>query len=315
VAIVTSPQDFNVEDLYVDLGPQVNHPLYLKCEGFNFAGSIKLKAARGMIEAAEDQGRLRPGDTLVESSSGNLGIALSMISADRGYRFVCVTDTRCHESVIAQMRAFGAEVHVITEPDGERGLVGARVDYVQALLTADSRYVWLNQYDNAANAATHEWTTAREVDKYFPELDVLFVGAGTTGTLMGCARYFKANRPETTVVAVDAVGSTLFGGPASRRMIPGIGTGIRPAIFDASLVDDVVLVAEEDTVRMCRTLAGRGFMFGGSTGAVVSGAQTWLANNPRPARNAVAIAPDLGLHYLRTIYRPEWVRETYGVGA
>jgi cysteine synthase A len=174
----------------------------------------------------------------------------------------------------------------------------------------DERYVWLNQYANSGNWLAHHGSTAPEIAKAFPELDVLFVGAGTTGTLMGCARYFREHRPSVRIVAVDAVGSVTFGAPASPRLIPGLGTSVRPQLLDESLVDDVVHVREEDTVKMCHRLASAGFVFGGSTGTVVSGAQRWLADNG--ATTAVAIAPDLGERYLDSVYRPEWVEQSYG---
>ena len=122
--------------------------LFLKCEGFNFAGSIKLKAATEMVEAAERDGVLTPGSVLVESSSGNLGVALSMIAASKGYGFLCVTDSRCNLSTRRLMEAFGSQVHVITEPDPVGGFLGARINYVRALCASDDRYVWLNQYTN-----------------------------------------------------------------------------------------------------------------------------------------------------------------------
>ena len=195
--------------------------LFLKCEGFNFAGSIKLKAATEMVEAAERDGVLTPGSILVESSSGNLGVALSMIAANRGYGFVCVTDSRCNLSTKRMMQALGSQVHVITEPDRVGGFLGARINYVRALCASDDRYVWLNQYYNPQNWKAHYRKTAPAIARQFPQLDVLFVGAGTCGTLMGCARYFQEWHRPVRVVAVDSVGSVTFGGPAGRRMIPG----------------------------------------------------------------------------------------------
>src|SRR6266700_3088544 len=114
--VISVPQAFNAEELYVDLRPIFGRSLFLKCEGFNFAGSIKLKAATEMVEAAERDGVLKPGSILVESSSGNLGVALSMIAASKGYRFLCVTDLRCNQSTRLLMEALGSQVHVITEP-------------------------------------------------------------------------------------------------------------------------------------------------------------------------------------------------------
>src|SRR6476469_512027 len=117
VPIISTPQDFNEEKLYVDLRSIFGRSLFLKCEGFNFAGSIKLKAATEMVEAAERDGLLRPGSVLVESSSGNLGVALSMIAAAKGYRFLCVNYPRCNLATRLMMEALGGQVHVITEPD------------------------------------------------------------------------------------------------------------------------------------------------------------------------------------------------------
>ena len=178
VPIISTPQGFNEEELYVDLEPTFGYSLFLKCEGFNFAGSIKLKAAAEMIEAAERDGVLTPGSVLVESSSGNLGVALSMIAANKGYGFLCVTDSRCNLSTKRLMQAFGSQVHVITEPDPVDGLLGARINYVRALCASDDRYVWLNQYSNPQNWMAHYRSTAPAIARQFPRLDVLFVGAG-----------------------------------------------------------------------------------------------------------------------------------------
>jgi N-(2-amino-2-carboxyethyl)-L-glutamate synthase len=185
---------------------------------------------------------------------------------------------------------------------------------VRALCASDRRYVWLNQYTNQANWQAHYRTTAPAVARCFPRLDVLFVGVGTSGTLMGCARWFRQWRRRVLIVAVDSVGSVAFGGTAGRRMIPGLGTSVPPALLDESYIDDVVRVEESDTVRECRRLAARGFLFGGSTGTVVSGAGQWLALHGRPGLTAVAIAPDLGERYLDTVYRDGWLPETAGTG-
>ncbi|MFJ8860102.1 2,3-diaminopropionate biosynthesis protein SbnA [Streptomyces sp. NPDC102451] len=311
--VISAPEDFHVEDLYVDLRPTFDVPLYLKCEGFNFAGSIKLKAAASMVAEAEARGELTPGSVIVESSSGNLGVALSMIAATRGYRFLCVTDTRCNLVTRQLMEAMGAQVHVVTEPHPGTGFLGARLDLVRELCASDSRYFWMNQHANPYNWMAHYRTTAPSIAKAFPELDVLFVGAGTTGTLMGCARYFKEEGLPVTVVAVDSIGSVTFGGPAGPRMIPGLGAGVRPPILDESFVDDVVHVAETDAIRDVHRLASGGFLFGGSTGTVISGATRWLRKHrDGESVTAVAISPDLGERYLDSVYRPSWVADVYG---
>jgi 2,3-diaminopropionate biosynthesis protein SbnA len=312
VSVISVPEDFNEEGLYIDLRSIVGRSLYLKCEGFNFAGSIKLKAATEMVEAAERDGLLRPGSVLVESSSGNLGVALSMLAASRGHRFLCVTDSRCNLSTRRMMEALGSGVHVIAEPDPVGGFLAARLAHVRALCASDDRYVWLNQYANPGNWRAHYRRTAPAIARQFPGLDVLFVGAGTTGTLMGCARYFRQWRRRVRVVAVDSAGSVTFGGPPARRMIPGLGTSVRPPLLDESYVDEVVHVEEADTIRACHRLARNGFLFGGSTGTVVSGATEWLSRYDACGLTAVAIAPDLGERYLDTVYQTNWLQDLYG---
>jgi N-(2-amino-2-carboxyethyl)-L-glutamate synthase len=312
VAVISDPQAFNEDDLYVDLRPIFGPSLFLKCEGFNFAGSVKLKAATEMVETAAREGVLTPGAVLVESSSGNLGVALSVIAASKGYQFLCVTDSHCNLSARLLMEALGSQVHVVAEPDAVGGFLGARINYVRALCAADARYVWLNQYTNPGNWKAHYRTTAPAIARQFPQLDVLFVGAGTTGTLMGCARYFRERLRPVRVIAVDSVGSVAFGGTRGRRMIPGLGASIRPPLLDESYVDDVIHVEEADTIRVCHRLARRGFVFGGSTGTVVSGAMSWLARHDASDLTAVAIAPDLGERYLDTIYQTNWLQAIYG---
>ena len=181
MTVISVPQEFNAEELYVDLRSSLGRPLFLKCEGFNFAGSIKVKPAVEMVNAAEQAGRLTPRSILVESSSGNLGVALSMIAASKGYRFLCVTDSRCNLSTRLLMKALGGEVHLITEPDPESGFLGARLDYIRALCASDDRYVWLNQYANPGNWMAHYRTTAPSIARSFPDLDVLFVGPAPRG--------------------------------------------------------------------------------------------------------------------------------------
>lgn len=331
MTVISHPQSYDEAGLFVDLAPSLGTKLYLKVEGFNFAGSVKIKAAAEMVERAEREGLLRPDSIIVESSSGNLGVAMSIIAADRGYRFVCVVDPRCNLATRQLIETYGARVHQVTEPDPEHGYLGARLNHVRRLCESDERYVWLNQYANPGNWQAHYRRTGPEILREFPDLDVLFVGAGTTGTLMGCARFFAEQRRRVRIVAVDAVGSVTFGGPAAARLIPGLGTSVPPQELqalighspqlDESIIDEVVMVAEPDTVRTCHRLARRGFLFGGSTGTVVSGATAWLARHaegsgrsgrPGAPMTAVAIAPDFGERYLDTLYHANWVRDVYG---
>ena len=311
VTVITAPQDYLQDDLYVDLAPQVGHALYLKCEAFNFAGSIKLKAAREIIARLEASGNLTGESILIESTSGNMGIAIGMIAANKGLRFVCVTDPRCNAASMRMIRALGAEIRMIEEPDPCTGYLGSRLRYVRDLCARDPRYVWLNQYTSAGNWGAHFRLTGPAIERQFPDLDVLFVGTGTAGTLMGCARYFHDRPNPPTIVAVDSIGSVAFGQP-SPRWIPGLGSSVTPPQLDRGYIDDVVMVDERATIRACRDLAARGFLFGGSTGTVVSGAVSWLdEHDPDRRLTAVALAPDLGERYLETVYNDAWTAATY----
>lgn len=316
MAIIGSPHELIDSDLYIDLTSVLGHALYVKCEGFNFGGSIKMKAAVAMVADAERDGVIRDDSILIESSSGNLGVALSIIAAWKEIPFTCVTDRRCNDLTASVMRAVGTRIVVVDEPDAEGGYLKARLDLVRRYCEEDDRYIWLNQYSNEANWLAHFKDTARGILKHFPDLDVLFVGVGTAGTAMGCLRYFRDTGSTARVVAVDSVGSVSFGSPPANRLIPGIGAGVLPPMLDPNAFDDVVLVPEEAAVRMCRTLSARGLLFGGSTGTVVDGARTWLErNDPQRTLRTVCISPDLGDRYLDTVYDDAWVRGHFGPGA
>jgi len=312
--VISNPYEFVQDDLYVDLKPYIGHLLYLKCEGFNFARSVKLKAAREIVASLEANGAITPGSVLIESTSGNMGVAIAMIAASKGLPFVCVTDPRCNPVTRRIIEVLGADVRVVDEPDQNGGYLGSRLQYVREACAADPRYVWLNQYASPANWQAHYRLTGPAIDRQFPDLSVLFIGGGTAGTLMGCARYFRSRRHPPLIVAVDSVGSVAFGGPPGTRRIPGLGSGVPVPRLDTRYIDDVVMVAEADTIRTCRKLAAHGFLFGGSTGTVVYAATSWLGAHDRGRRlKAVALAPDLGEPYLDSIYHDAWVQAHYPI--
>jgi 2,3-diaminopropionate biosynthesis protein SbnA len=315
MTVIDRADAFNVGNLFVDLAPVLGEPLLLKCEGLNFAGSIKLKTAVGLLDRAEATGLVSPGrTTLVESSSGNLGIGIGIAAASRGYRFICVTDSRCNQGAIKMMRALGVTVEVVTQPHPRLGLLGARLDRVRDLVTSGADHVWLNQYENSANWQAHRDSTGPEILRELGRVDTVFVGVGTSGTAMGVARYLREASPGTRVVGVDVEGSVSFGGPAGTRYVAGIGSSIRPPLLDVSLLDAVVYVSEQDSVRACRSLVRHGYLFGGSTGSVVAGARSWLRDEGLgPGTVNVAIAPDLGERYLDTVYRDDWAHDVLGM--
>lgn len=287
---------------------------YLKLEGLNPAGSIKLKTALGLIDDLELGGYLKPGSRLIESSSGNLGVALSMICATKGYRFTCVTDPLASEHNLILMRAAGAYVIQVDERDESGGYLGTRIRCIEEHLKADPELVWTNQYANTAGPRAHADSTAQEILREFDSVDYLFVGTGTTGTLMGCLDRFRKQSPGTRVIAVDAHGSVTFGFPPARRRLPGLGTSRRPGLrdLDGNQPDEVVRVEETDAIRACRRLAiDRGVFVGASTGAVVA-AMLQRGRNFPPDATLVAVSPDMGDRYAQTIYDEDWVLQNYG---
>jgi cysteine synthase A len=313
VVIYEHAYEMVLDNVFLHLGDAItNVEVYLKIEGLNPAGSIKLKAAVSMVEDAERRGVLRPGDTLIESSSGSLGTALAMVSATKGYHFICVTDPNTLPMSVDIMAALGAEVVEVDWLDASGGYLGSRITYIQQRVAENPRLVWLNQYANPANWLAHDRCTAKAITAELPRVDFLFVGVGTSGTLMGCISHFRKVSPDTRIIAVDAVGSVSFGSPAGPRFIPGVGASRRPEILRPELVDELVLVSETDTVRTCRRLARQhGLLAGGSTGSVVSAI---LSRGPElPAGSCVVgVSPDFGDRYTRTIYDDVWVAERFG---
>lgn len=285
---------------------------FLKMESLNPAGSIKLKTAVGLINDLQARGLLGPDTILIESSSGNLGVALAMICAERGIPFTCVVDPNSSSHNIRMMRSYGAEVIQVEIPDANGGFLGTRIELIRQKVASDPRYVWLNQYENAANPRAHARTTARSISQHFGHVDYVFVGAGTTGTLMGCIQHFQRHHPTTRIIAVDSVGSVTFDTPASRRFIPGLGTSQRPPIFNADGIHALEMVPESHTVAMCRILArSKGLLVGGSTATVIAAVHAWR-ERIEPGSVVVALSPDWGERYLDTLYDDQWVEQRFG---
>lgn len=284
----------------------------MKLEAFNPAGSVKMKTASGMIHDLEARGRINSQTMLIESSSGSLGVALALICAERDYRFTCVVDPNTAPHNVKIMKALGASVVVIDKRDENGGFLASRISYIKELVTSDQRYLWLNQYANPENPRAHARTTAQSIFRSFESVDYLFIGTGTSGTLMGCIDFFGKHSPHTKIIAVDTIGSVTFGHAASKRYIPGIGTSRRPEIFSPEGIHDVELVAESDAISMCRHLArNNGILAGGSTGTVLCAVRRWKDRIAQEA-TVVMISPDSGERYLDTIYDDEWVRDRFG---
>ena len=308
--IIESPLDIIFRDLFYRLRSFARcHDVFLKLEGFNVSGSIKVKTAIGLIEDLERRGIVRPHETvIVESSSGNLGIALSLVCAIKGYKFICVTDSNSTRANIRGMELYGATVLVVNDRDADGGFLTNRFRAIDDILQSEPNAVWLNQYDNIANKNVHAAETANEIANEFENVDWIFVGAGTTGTLAGISERLRQEFPKIKIVAVEPAGSVTFGGRPGNRNIPGIGTSLRPKLADLSNPDRIVAIDEATTVETCLSFVrDYHLLVGGSTGTVLAAVQK-LASEFTPGDTIVAISADLGDKYLDTVYNPAWVR-------
>ncbi|MFE8148630.1 2,3-diaminopropionate biosynthesis protein SbnA [Brenneria goodwinii] len=299
------------DDVFLSLDDVVHErTINLKMEGFSIGGSIKIKPAIKSISRMELEGTLTHGKTVIESSSGNFGIALSIVCASKGYQFICVTDPNILPSSERLIRAYGGEIIKVTKKDSNGGYLQERIDTIRTMTAADSNLIWVNQYCNIDNLDAHYLNTGPNILKQFPHLDYLFVGAGTTGTLGGVSRYFHEYSPHTKIIAVDSKGSVTFGGKSGKRLIPGLGTSSPPAIRTRAIYDDLVMVGEDDTIKMCQKLARKGLLVGGSTGTVIQGILQYSGNIPKES-SIVAISPDFGEKYTNTIFNSIWVKENF----
>ena len=307
--IIESPLELIFRDLFYRLPAFAgNHDVFLKLEGFNVTGSIKVKTAIKLVEDLEQRGIATPNETvLVESSSGNLGLALSLVCAIKGYEFICVTDPNANRAAIRGIELYGAKVILVDDRDRAGGYLGSRLRKIDQILRSNPNAVWLNQYANIANKNVHAEQTAVEITREFDKVDWVFVGTGTTGTLCGVSERLRQEFPWIKVVAVEPEGSVTFGGLPGKRNIPGIGTSVRPKLADFANPDLVVTVDEEKTVESCISFVrDYHLLVGGSTGTVLAAVRQ-LAPEFTLGDTIVAISPDLGERYLDTIYERSWV--------
>lgn len=286
--------------------------VYGKLEMMNPGGSAKDRPALRMIQHAWDKGLIRPGSVVIESSSGNMAISLAYICRYMGLRFISVIDPRTAEQNIRIMKAFGAEVHYVSEPDEETGeFLSARLNRVRALLAEIPGSYWPNQYANEHNYMSHYDTTMREIAEHLPKVDYLFGGASTCGTLLGCSKYIHDHNMSTQIVAVDAEGSVLFGGNKGHRRFPGLGAGIVPPFALEPFADHVKSVSDWEMVVGCRMLVDQeAILVGPSSGGVVMALHNMLSELPEHAV-CVLIIHDRGERYLDTVYSEDWVQQQF----
>lgn len=269
--------------------------IYVKLEKYNPGGSIKDRAALGMIEKAEKEGILKPGDTIVEPTSGNTGIALAMIGKLKGYKVIIVMPETMSIERRNMMKAYGAEL-VLTE--GAKGMKGA-IEKAEELANGKEGYFVPQQFMNEANPLKHYETTADEIIKDLKEIDVFVAGVGTGGTIAGVGERLKQYNSSIKVVALEPSKSPVIsGGQAGPHKIQGIGAGFIPDIYKKEVVDEVITISDEDAFEYARRMGKEeGILVGISSGANIAGAIK-LAKQLGKGKIVVTVAPDGGDKYL-----------------
>lgn len=273
--------------------------LLLKLEAFNPGGSVKDRAALRMIEDAEKDGLLAPGATIVEPTSGNTGVGLAWIGASKGYKVILTMPETMSMERRNLLKAYGATLELTPGSEGMKGAI-RRAEELQASIPGA---VILGQFTNPSNPRAHELTTGPEIwADTEGAVDVFVAGAGTGGTVSGTGRFLKSVKPSVEIVAVEPLTSAVLSGEkAGKHGLQGIGAGFVPDTYDASVVDRVIPVSDDDAFSAARMLARKcGFLAGISSGAALHAAMT-LATEPAYAgKTIVALLPDTGERYLST---------------
>ena len=269
--------------------------VYVKLEKFNLSGSVKDRAALGMIEAAEKEGLLKEGSVIIEPTSGNTGIALALIGRLKGYKVIIVMPDTMSIERRATLKAYGAEL-ILT--DGTKGM-GEAIAVAEKLAAENSNYFLPQQFNNKANPEKHYETTAKEIIDDFKIIDAFVAGVGTGGTIVGVAKRLKERSKDTKVVGVEpSTSAVLSGENPGKHSIQGIGTGFIPKNYDASVVDEIVKISSEEAFEYAKKASHDfGLFVGISSGANIAAAYQ-VAKKLGKGKIVVTLAPDGGEKYL-----------------
>lgn len=293
-----------------------HHRILVKHESYLPAGSVKERTAVGLLRALDREQPLTPGTVVVESTSGNLGIALARQLTRVGGSLIAVIDPKTPAAARHLLLAAGAALHLVDEDDGHGGYLLTRLTTVHALLGANPTYRWTNQYENDANPEIHALTTGPEILRQGgPAMDAVYVAVSTGGTLAGIAKHVRESGHPTRLVAVDASASMASGPPtmpatgAYARLLPGIGASRRSSFLTADSFDQRRTVRDSDAIAMCRLLRqDTDLGVGGSAGCVLSACVTDLTAPDAPLR-ALCLAPDDASKYEDSIYSDAWLEQ------
>lgn len=281
--------------------------VWVKLEGLNPSGSVKVRPAVSMIRQAIRSGQLADDGLIVEATSGNLGIALSMVGAALGYDVKIMVDPRTPTFSVRSIAAYGAEATLVETPDEHGKYQIPRIRAAEAVVRDHDGAYMPNQWANPANPAAHAATTAAELLADLDgRVDAVVCTTSSCGQVTGIGRTLKQANPDCLVVAVDGQGSTAIGGPMGNHLLVGLGSGFTPENFDASVIDHAYWCGDEEAFNTCHLLARcEGMLLGGSSGAAVFIALR-VAELLGEGSNVVAVSPDGGDRYLDTIYDDTW---------
>jgi cysteine synthase len=277
------------------LVPAMSGEVFAKLEYLNPGGSVKDRAAIGIIRRAEQEGRLKPGGTIVEATAGNTGIGLALIGVNRGYKVALFVPERFSEEKVIIMRALGADV---TRTPDEQGMLGAIKQAQEYAAKTPGSFMAL-QFDNPSNPDYHYQTTAEEIfEQMEGKLDAIVIGSGTAGTFTGVARYMKKKLPRVLTVAVETQGSILGGGPPGKHKVEGIGASFIPKNFDRSVCDEILMVSDKDAFDTVSVLAAKEGVLSGSSGGANVFAALQVAQRIGEGKRVVTMIPDSAERYL-----------------
>jgi cysteine synthase A len=269
--------------------------VFAKLEYLNPGGSVKDRAAIGIIRRAEQEGKLKPGGTIVEATAGNTGIGLALIGVNRGYKVKLFVPEQFSEEKVTIMRALGAQV--VRTPDDE-GMKGA-IRQAKALVAGDPTAFMAGQFENLANPDYHYETTAHEIfEQMAGKIDAVVLGCGTSGTFSGVARFLKEKSPHVLTVAVETQGSVLGGGQPGPHKVEGIGASFIPKTFDSSVCDEVMMVMDDDAFATVKSLAAQEGVLAGSSGGAAVCSSLIVAKRLGPGKRVVTVIPDSAERYL-----------------
>lgn len=281
--------------------------VYAKLELLNPGGSVKDRPAKFIIEQGLRDGSIPKGAHLIESTSGNLGVALAMMSRVHDLQLTCVVDPNISKTNLEIMKLYGAHIEMVTERDACGGYLETRIARVKSLLQEKQNGVWINQYANVRNWQSHYHGEGEELLKQLPERpDYLVMGVSTSGTILGIARRLREAYPELKVIGVDALGSMLFGNKPGKRFLPGIGASRVPELLAKEEIDDVIYASDLESCESCLGLVkDEGIFAGGSSGSVVAAIKKLIPHIPKDSCIAT-LFPDRGDRYMDLVYNAEW---------